>query len=131
MDGPVGVGRRSGEHGRQGTVPGQRIRGASVALGQVRGGVCASLRGGAAVGQRTGAVLRLLQRRSSAPIVGVPNARGGLRVRSLVGVMRKHSVRPRTTSAGGKAVRGGKECLGSRPRESGKERDNGVILSTK
>jgi putative transposase len=57
--------------------------------------------------------------------------RGGLRVRSLVGVMRKHSFPPRTTSAGVKAVRGGKECLGSRPRESGKERDNGVILSTK
>jgi hypothetical protein len=29
MDGPVGVGWRSGEHGRQGTVPGQRIRGAA------------------------------------------------------------------------------------------------------
>ena len=37
VDGAAGVGGGSGEHGRQGSVPGQRVRGAAVADGEVRG----------------------------------------------------------------------------------------------
>ena len=49
VDGSAGVGGGGGEHGWPGPVPGQRVRGAAVADGEVRGRVPAGLRDGAGV----------------------------------------------------------------------------------
>ena len=60
VDGSAGVGGGGGEHGRQGPLPGQRVRGAAVADGEVRGhlpvavrGRCRSCGGGWGVTSRT------------------------------------------------------------------------------
>jgi hypothetical protein len=105
VDKSAGVGRGGGEQGWQRTVPRLGVRGAAVAECQIRGGVSAPLRGNAAVGERAGAVLCLLQRGPSASVAGLPNASGGLWGGSAVGGIGKHSFSPRTTSAGVKAVR--------------------------
>ena len=63
-----------GEHGWQGPLPGQRVRGEAVADGQARTHLPVSLREGAAVACWPGAVLPLLQRGETAPRAGLPEA---------------------------------------------------------
>jgi hypothetical protein len=62
-----GVGGRRHQHGRPRPGAGQRVRGTAVADGEVQGGVPEGLRGRAGVGRGSRGVLRLLQRRASAP----------------------------------------------------------------
>src|SRR5262249_42166015 len=77
-----------GEHGRAGPLPGQRVRGAAVADGQVRGHLPVGVRDGAAVAAGAGALLPVLQRGAAAPSPGLPDpgpslpggAEGGVRM---------------------------------------------------
>src|SRR5262245_6886032 len=122
VDGPAGEGGGGGEHGRSGAVPGQRVRGAAVADGQVRGPLPVGLRRSAAAGAGAGAVLPVLQRGAAAPGPGVPNAGervlAGASRRKVGGVKERHSFSPRTPSAWVKGMRGEKECPGAGPREN-------------
>src|SRR5690606_9032350 len=67
-----------GEHGRTRPLPGQRVRRAAVADGEVRGHLLVAVRGGSAPAAGAGAVLPLLQRGAAAPGPGLPDAGGGL-----------------------------------------------------
>ena len=100
VDGAAGVGRGGGEHGRSGPLPGQRVRGAAVAVGEVRGRVPAVLRGGAGTGARAGSVLPVLQRRAPASVAGLPDALGGV---------------PGLTAGDKLAIREGRSCSHRRP----------------
>ena len=77
--GRLEVGRRQGEHGRQGSLPGQRVRGAVVADGEVRVRLPMASGGGAGVGDGVDDLLRVLQRRADAPVAGGSHAGRGLR----------------------------------------------------
>ena len=63
------------QHGRQGRVARQRLRGAAVALDQVRGGVPACLRLGEPRQDRPGALHRLVQHGATALVAGQNDAR--------------------------------------------------------
>ena len=116
VDGAAGVGGGGGEHGRAGPLPGQRVRGAAVAEGEVRGHVPVAVRGGAGVAAGAGAVLPVLQRGAAAPVAGLPDAGGGVSggaSRRLVGgVKGRHSFSHRPPSAPVKGGRCEKECPG-------------------
>src|SRR5207244_4863156 len=66
------------EHGRSRAVAGQRVRRAAVAEREVRRGVPVASCHGAGPPLGAAALLRLLQRGSSAPIAEGPDAGGGL-----------------------------------------------------
>src|SRR5207248_4005087 len=106
-------------HGRSGPLPGQRVRGATVADGQVRGHLPVVLRGGAATAAGAGEVFPVLQRGASAPGSGVPSPGDGVWAGAsrgeVGGVKRRHSFSHRTPSTPVKGVRCEKECLGGWP----------------
>src|SRR5207248_893544 len=99
-----GVGGGGGEHGRQGALPGQRVRGAAVADGQVRRHLPVAVRRRAAVAARAGAVLPVLQRGAPAPGPGLPAAGGrvptGSSRREVGGVKKAFFFAPRSLSPG-------------------------------
>src|SRR4029077_10237911 len=81
--------RHRHQHGWEGSLPGQRLRGAPLALAQVRGGLPPRLRQRRTSPRRHRPLLRLLQRRALAPGAWIPDT-GGLphRRREKGGVMR-------------------------------------------
>jgi hypothetical protein len=83
VDESVGTGGRVGEHGRSGSLSGQRVRGTAVAIGEVRGRLFAWLREGGGVGARAASVLPVLQQRAATPVFGIPDAGGGVWARPL------------------------------------------------
>src|SRR5205085_1162198 len=99
--------------------PGQRVRGAAVADGQVRGHLPVAVRGGAPVAARAGPVLPVLQRGTSPSSLGLPDAGGGVpggpSEGEVGGVRGRHSFSPRPPSAPVKGGRGENECPGVGP----------------
>ena len=80
VDGPAGVGKVAVAYGRSGTVPGQRVRGAAVGgRSSTRTCTCTATRR-CRVRARARSVLQVLQRGRFAPVAGLPDALGGVRV---------------------------------------------------
>ena len=112
----AGSGGGQGEHGWQGPLSGQRVRGTTVAHGEVRVRVPMASGGGAHAGWGLDELLQVLQRGQAASGPGVSSAGGGLRYERQPGGVsvgsrqEKHSFSPRRTSANVKVLRGKKEC---------------------
>ena len=75
--GPPGPGGED-QHGREGAVPGQHLRGAAVADGEVRGGVREGLRQRPGGPAGTGRLLPVLQRAQAPPGPGLPDSGRGV-----------------------------------------------------
>ncbi len=82
LHGPVGVGGRADQHGRERSGVGQRVHRAAVVEREVRERVPARLSDGAAIASRLESVLRVLLSGASASVVGVSDAGDGVSSKS-------------------------------------------------